>query len=39
MGHHYIQTEEFVRTDAEIEFTDDEEITNLGHVGAILRFK
>jgi peptide chain release factor subunit 1 len=27
------------RTDAEIEFTDDEEITNLGHVGAILRFK
>ena len=27
------------RTDAEIEFTDDEEISNLGHVGAILRFK
>ena len=27
------------RTDAEIEFTDDEEIANLGHVGAILRFK
>ena len=27
------------RTDAEIEFTDDEEIGNLGHVGAILRFK
>ncbi|UCD14504.1 MAG: hypothetical protein JSW60_03545 [Thermoplasmatales archaeon] len=27
------------RTDAEIEFTDDEEIAKLGHVGAILRFK
>lgn len=27
------------RTDAEIEFTDDEEIEKLGHVGAILRFK
>ena len=27
------------RTDAEIEFTDDEEISNLGHIGAILRFK
>jgi len=27
------------RTDAEIEFTDDEEIADLGHVGAILRFK
>lgn len=27
------------RTDAEIEFTDDEEIANLGHIGAILRFK
>jgi peptide chain release factor subunit 1 len=27
------------RTDANIEFTDDEEIANLGHVGAILRFK
>ena len=27
------------RTDAEIEFTDDEELANLGHVGAILRFK
>ncbi len=27
------------RTDAEIEFTDDEEIHNLGHVGAILRYK
>ena len=27
------------RTDAEIEFTDDEEISNLGHVGAILRYK
>jgi peptide chain release factor subunit 1 len=27
------------RTDAEIEFTDDEEIKNLGHIGAILRFK
>ena len=27
------------RTDAKIEFTDDEEISNLGHVGAILRFK
>ncbi|UCH71685.1 MAG: hypothetical protein JSW62_04615 [Thermoplasmatales archaeon] len=27
------------RTDAEIEFTDDKEIANLGHIGAILRFK
>lgn len=27
------------RTDANIEFTDDEEIANLGHIGAILRFK
>ena len=27
------------RTDANIEFTADEEIANLGHVGAILRFK
>ena len=27
------------RTDAEVEFTDDEEIANLGHVGGILRFK
>ncbi len=27
------------RTDADIEFTDDEELANLGHVGAILRFK
>ncbi len=27
------------RTDAEIEFTDDEEIADLGHVGAILIFK
>ena len=27
------------RTDAEIEFTDDEEISNLGHIGAILRFR
>ena len=27
------------RTDAEIEFTDDEEIADLGHVGGILRFK
>jgi peptide chain release factor subunit 1 len=27
------------RTDAEIEFTDDEEIKNLGHIGGILRFK
>ena len=27
------------RTDAEIEFTSDEEIANLGHVGALLRFK
>ena len=27
------------RTDANIEFTDSEEIANLGHVGAILRFK
>jgi peptide chain release factor subunit 1 len=27
------------RTDAEIEFTDDEEIANLGHVGGILRYK
>jgi peptide chain release factor subunit 1 len=27
------------RTDADIEFTDDEEIANLGHIGGILRFK
>ncbi len=27
------------RTDAEIEFTDEKEISNLGHVGAILRYK
>ena len=27
------------RTDANIEFTDNEEISNLGHVGAILRYK
>jgi peptide chain release factor subunit 1 len=27
------------RTDAEIEFTDDKEISALGHVGAILRYK
>lgn len=27
------------RTDAEIEFTDDKELAELGHVGAILRFK
>ena len=27
------------RTDAEVEFTDDEEIKDLGHVGGILRFK
>ena len=27
------------RTDADIEFTDDEEIVNLGHIGAILRYK
>jgi peptide chain release factor subunit 1 len=27
------------RTDAEIEFTDDEDISNLGHIGGILRFK
>ena len=27
------------RTDAEVEFTDEEEIKNLGHVGAILRYK
>lgn len=27
------------RTDAEIEFTDNKEIAELGHVGAILRFK
>ncbi len=27
------------RTDADIEFTKDKEIANLGHVGAILRFK
>ena len=27
------------RTNATIEFTDDKEISNLGHVGAILRFK
>lgn len=27
------------RTNAKIEFTDDEELANLGHVGAFLRFK
>ena len=27
------------RTDADIEFTDDEEIADLGHIGALLRFK
>ena len=27
------------RTDAEIEFTDDEEISKFGHVGGILRYK
>ena len=27
------------RTDAKVEFTDDEEISNLGHIGAILRYK
>lgn len=27
------------RTDADIEFTDDEEIAILGHIGAILRYK
>jgi peptide chain release factor subunit 1 len=27
------------RTDAEVEFTDYEELANLGHVGGILRFK
>ena len=27
------------RTDADIEFTDDKELAELGHVGAILRFK
>jgi peptide chain release factor subunit 1 len=27
------------RTDADIEFTDDEDISKLGHVGALLRFK
>jgi len=27
------------RTDAEIEFSDDEELANLGYIGAILRFK
>jgi len=27
------------RTGAEIEFTDDEEISRLGHIGAILRYK
>jgi len=27
------------RTNAKIEFTDDEEISKLGHIGAILRFK
>ncbi len=27
------------RTNANIEFTDDEEIANLGHIGAILRFR
>ena len=27
------------RTNAEIEFSDDEEIRDLGHIGAILRYK
>lgn len=27
------------RTDAKIEFTDDKEISSLGHIGAILRFR
>lgn len=27
------------RTDAEIEFTDNEEISKLGHIGGILRYK
>lgn len=27
------------RTDAEIEFTDDEKITQLGHIGGLLRYK
>jgi len=27
------------RTDATIEFTDDKEISNLGHIGGLLRFK
>jgi len=27
------------RTDAEIEFTEDEEISDLGHIGGILRYK
>jgi peptide chain release factor subunit 1 len=27
------------RTDASIEFSDDEELSNLGHIGALLRFK
>ena len=27
------------RTDADVEFTDDEEIADLGHIGAILRYK
>ncbi len=27
------------RTNAQVEFTDDEEISNLGHIGAILRYK
>jgi len=27
------------RTDANIEFTDDEELTNLGHIAGLLRFK
>ncbi len=27
------------RTDAEIEFTDDIEISKLGHIGGILRYK
>ena len=27
------------RTDAEVEFTDVEEISKLGHIGAILRYK
>jgi len=27
------------RTDADVEFTDDKEFANLGHLGAVLRFK